>query len=319
MKIYDKVEHFLNVVKSSSIRLKLRGCNGGDISGNGDVCSYCSTLELIRRNPGNEDFIAFGGMFDMETINKIMEDVPSTNRISLSLPYRRFGPDGSKIHDSKEDREKLDREINAFIRSHSQKPSYGQYYAMQTRGKTFYVTEKEYDEFKKIRLPMSPVDLFCTNDLSSGTRAQAAYLVWASSVNDWIQRSPIVQPSARKKFLIPIDRKVIVRLAHTNWLSIIPSVTPIEAIHSNKSCCVTQKAKNFIFAALGISVIGFERGGVVYTSRLEKQVLNETTAQSSESSPWVNLSLRCIHIINPFSFGVGMGGFNGHARLILQY
>jgi hypothetical protein len=152
MKIYDRVEYFLSVLKSSSTRLKLRDCNGGDIYGNNDVCSYCATVELIRGNPGNEDFIAFGGMFDMETISKIINDAPEIkdHRISPSPPYKRFGLDDSKIYDSEKDREQLDKETNAFMEKHSQLPSNSNsYLKCERNGKIFYATREEYDEFKK--------------------------------------------------------------------------------------------------------------------------------------------------------------------------
>ncbi|MDR2806629.1 MAG: hypothetical protein LBB11_00535, partial [Puniceicoccales bacterium] len=61
IKIYDRIEHFLEFAKPQ-VKLKLRDCNGKDIFGNKNVCSYNATLELIRREPTNKNFIATGGM-----------------------------------------------------------------------------------------------------------------------------------------------------------------------------------------------------------------------------------------------------------------
>jgi hypothetical protein len=123
MKTYDKMEYRLNRLTFRNL-LKLRDCNGKDIYGNINVCTYCATCELIRRNPENDNFIAFGGMFDLPTINKITNEALAGKgyRPSLLIPYRRFNRDGQKVYDSEEEQKKLNQKIDDFIKDHSQHP-----------------------------------------------------------------------------------------------------------------------------------------------------------------------------------------------------
>jgi hypothetical protein len=113
VKIYNRLEHTLNVLASSS-RLKLRDYNIHDIYGNCGVDSYCSTFELIRSNPGNESFIALGGMFD-----------PTKIRDPHRFSYKRHNENGQEMYNGHEKAKIIDKTIEErrekvidFLKSH---------------------------------------------------------------------------------------------------------------------------------------------------------------------------------------------------------
>jgi hypothetical protein len=127
MKIYDKMEHF--IAYYPKVKLKLRDCNGGDIFGNRDVCSYNSTLELIRREPANRSFIAAGGMFDSSKISEIMNSSNGNNfKTSLWIPFKYFREDGQCDYNFEEEKNKILQDENEL----GQKKNYIQEYERKT-------------------------------------------------------------------------------------------------------------------------------------------------------------------------------------------
>ncbi|MDR2807211.1 MAG: hypothetical protein LBB11_03585 [Puniceicoccales bacterium] len=95
--IYHKVER-LSKYRNNEINLKLRDCNGRDIFGNRDVCTYNSSLELVRQEQANESFVAFGGMFDCSKIDDIVNASNDKAKILLFIPYNHFDEHGQYIH-----------------------------------------------------------------------------------------------------------------------------------------------------------------------------------------------------------------------------
>ncbi|MDR1367001.1 MAG: hypothetical protein LBJ13_03810 [Puniceicoccales bacterium] len=320
MKIYDKAAHFLRVLASSS-RFKLRDYNGRDIYGNINVCTYCSTFELIRSNPGNKNFIAFGGMFDMSEIDKVLNNACRENGYQFNLysPYKRHDENGRKVYDTTEEREKWNKKINDFIESHIQPPSHTCYLRCTKDGKAFFLTHEEYEEYKKFNESAQPkplIDLFCTNDLSSRIRVETSYLVWANNMNEWIQRSPFLQSGTKEKFLIPIYKTILPRLSHGK-LTVCEALQDYTLPVFGGMCCVQSK-QHVMFVAYGISVVVFNEPLNRETYWPKKRFLIETTWNFSESA-WVDLELICMHVATPFAPCIGNVGFNNHARLIFQY
>ena len=91
MKLYNKTEQLLRY-SDQNIKLKLRDCGSMDIYGNKDVCSYNALLELIRKEKGNEEFIAVGGMLGAEQIKNLLGE-----EFILGLLFKKFNFDGKVV------------------------------------------------------------------------------------------------------------------------------------------------------------------------------------------------------------------------------
>jgi hypothetical protein len=200
--------------------------------------------------------------------------------------------------------------------------------------KNFLLTREEWEELQRIDSNTDQsdalIDLFCTNDLSSRVRVHASYLVWRYNTNAWIQRSPFLQPSAREEFSMPADRNVIHLLGMVKKYSfgdINEQNLPFVLLKNKYDCDSDGETLNSkhrtMFGAYGISYVNFcheSSVGSKYAEKfvLKKQFLLETTFNFEEPA-WVDLQLLDAYIVNPFSFFVGVGGFNIHSRLVLQY
>jgi hypothetical protein len=354
IKIYDKVSNFLMICLS--LNLSLRDCNGGDIFGNSDVCTYCSTFELFRREPGNRPFVAVGDTFNSEKIENISNKINKDSGLHLGVvPYRRFNEQGTCIYNSSEERakitqqceqkkQKLDKMKNNLIQINNNIIKYKQKIHntsdMDIENKLVKKTNKlvvrynegykQYDKALKQynhdinfhRLPIS-VDLIPTNDLSSRVRVQTSYLVFVININHSIKNSPFLQESA--KTTLPVEKNTMLDLNHftqsIGYKSIGNIVLASEDLTPLKVLILTncKKKIDIIFAATGMAFVSFNAENEGYQSiEFPKRFLNRTTTNFAEKG-FVDLRLGCFHIFDPFSTVIGKGGFNDHARLIEQY
>jgi hypothetical protein len=327
MKIHDKINKFLTLY--SKIKLKFRDCNGGDIFNNGDVCSYCSTFELFRREPGNAPFTAVGGMFNSEEIYSIMDKIQGP-RVGV-VPHRRFNERGACVYNSSEEgakitqqREQKLRELNNMggnIKEYDKKIHNTSDIATQNKlisernnlvERHRKAVEQYNRDIKSHHLPFS-IDLIPTNDLSSRIRVQTAYLVRVTNMNRSVASSPLLQSNAKTQ--LPVEKSVLPQLAHCAYLSSTSheNLTPTKLLQS--ADCGDKLS--IMFEAMGMSFVSFH-DVTSPSSKFSKHFFNETTMNFAEKGS-VDLDLGCVHILNPFLPFSGTGGFNDHARLILQY
>ncbi|MDR2807210.1 MAG: hypothetical protein LBB11_03580 [Puniceicoccales bacterium] len=162
--------------------------------------------------------------------------------------------------------------------------------------------------------------LTSTNDLSSRIRAHAAYLVFVTNINHWIEIHRF--PSS---FKVKVDQEIANTISHLlkiikpiNYQPYQPTTirwTPLKLL-CYRNC---YEKVDLICGAAGMSLTLF-----MYDSEdkesIKKSFFNEiTTMESNNNDAFKNLGLTCIHIVNPFASIVGQAGFNNHGRLILQY
>jgi hypothetical protein len=264
-------------------------------------------------------------------------------KISPHIPYKRHNENGQEVYNSHKINEERKKKISDFLENHNktvascpmQCPARCPVLMQCTRdNKKFLLTREEWEELQRIDSDTDQsgalIDLLCTNDLSSRVRVHASYLVWRYNTNAWVQRSPFLQPSAREKFSMPADRNIIHRLSYVIYITsgVINEQNLPFVLLKNKYDCDSNNdtlsdKQQTMFGAYGISVVNFCHESSVGSKHaekliLKKQLLLETTFQFEEPA-WVDLRLSGAYIVNPFSFFIGVGGFNGHGRLVLQY
>jgi hypothetical protein len=320
MGTYEKIAKFLAFYRET--KLKLRDCNGGDIFSNGDVCSYCSTFELIRREPGNASLVAAGSIFDAKKFQSIINK--SKGCQMSTAPYRRFNEQGMCVYNSSEERAKLlqqrDQKMQEIdkVKNHIKKydQEIGNTSDIATRNKLIEARNglvaqhgELCEEFNRnlnsYNVPLS-VDLLPTNDLSSRIRVQTAYQVWVANMNRFLADSQLLQPSAKIK--LQIEKSVMPRLDHIGASE--PS-TAMEILQRARCC---GEKLDIMLAAMGVALANFNGEG----RKNSKLFFNETTTNPLEKGS-VYLGLGCVHIFDPFSPIIVTGGFHDHARLGLQY
>jgi hypothetical protein len=306
--ILEKNNRFLRLWLKS--KLMLNDCNGGDIFGNINVCSYNSTFELFRREPGNKDYVAFGGMFEFKDILNIIK--PSITKQSFLVPFREFAPDGRCIRDSKEEDRKRNqwleeqmskidsmkesvKKIDQQISESTSREDWNE--LMKKRNALVESIRKAIEQYNHdiiASLVSIPIDLLPTNDLSSRVRAHSVYLIFAANSNHFVANSTFLQPSAKLK--IELERTILPQLD------------------------LGSKSSPPKFLAIGISLVHFEKKRPDFQpfDFPEKQFFLRTTMFGKDKHS-VLLTLYYIRIVSPFSPIIGKAGFNNHARFVQQY
>ncbi|MDR3317237.1 MAG: hypothetical protein LBS71_00310 [Puniceicoccales bacterium] len=356
-KIYEKGE-WLRQYLSPGIRFKLRDCNGRDIYGNGNVCSYNSALELCRRELENETFVAFGGIFDSEKVKELstrtITNGATTSFSSLSVPYKHFNESGQCIYDSKEEdrREneriaKRDAELAAInnqitecdqkiedLLNRSSLSSHTSEKRIQVRiqDRPFSLSQQEYNTFSNlIEHKNQLVDKY--NKIVQGkvpprTPTPINFLATndlssriRTQVSYLVWATNINDWIRNNRFLSPSALQLI---------EITKAIQP----RIEHTIYFTEAARNQSINALqlfrGASECSkndfiFASLGISFAIFQEKELkspkkhfFNEMTIRPQETA-WIDLALGSFSITTPFSTTIGQAGFNDHARLILQY
>ncbi|MDR3031394.1 MAG: hypothetical protein LBU35_03355 [Holosporales bacterium] len=320
-KIYDKAERLvgrpadpaLRYPGYSGVNLKLRDCNGGDIYGNGNVCSFNSRLDLIRQEQGNQDFIAAGGMLSLAELRGWNTTSLGQQWISQHqyydrsqthyVPYKKFALSGNLISSE----QTID---------------------------TFYSSQEA-------------VNLMPTNDLSSRSRAFVSYRVFLANMNEQMQHNRFIQ--RRRIAIIPQDNSLAtnpipcvapqyirdhIEWRVDQWGNTIPgseptrisgdTLTPLHlligydpSVREQEAFEQKMTAYDTLYASMGMNSAYFNNSDS-WLAWEHKNLWNETTIIPSERGS-LRMPLLIARILNPFAPIVGTAGANNHSKLVLQY
>lgn len=248
-KIYDKIEHLLKY-KNDLVKLKLRNCNGLDIFGNINVCSYNALLDLTRREKENEGFVSAGKMFDVSEIKNIVE-----NSNLLNFAFRHADENGicliknlnvnktilrplfeneywqlSNLWNNTIQLSNLicqcDKEIERVKFEYQISESENKKIILEnlvsyknTLIKQYYCLQTEIEEkvfkeylLKNIDDANYPIDFVPTNDLSSRIRVQTSYQIFSASMNRNIRNNHFI--SSKIIDMLSIVKNSELRIPH---------------------------------------------------------------------------------------------------------
>ena len=180
-------------------------------------------------------------------------------------------------------------------------------------------TNKSYDS----------INFIPTNDLSSRIRAQFSYIIWQTNKIRHIKSTKLLKKTISPIILKDLEKDITHKITQNFSnpgsklkvkLQIVTekeNLTPLQLL-KHRLC---ENKLDSMFCALGLSTSTFlnpkETEFMSYQWPLKK-FFNEKTMTLKEDC-FLELSLNCFHITNPFSAIVGTATCDNHARLVLQY